>query len=478
MSEKGSEYSSENESTLVTPIETTKPVWPLVTPRTRKELYHTIIKYNYCVFPISLGLTFCLLWKLAYVTNRYQNAVAVDNQWNWATILQTSLLFFGLLAQMPPYVSVWSLCMPMRPGSHAQGPAKRDFRSLRVCLVTKGTNFDTVIRATRAWAPMQNIPGVRFHVLLDDETKEVEFRQALPSFVQIVVVPSAFTPSKAKYKARALEYYRRNQQLGSGDWVLHLDEESMIDEAVMEACINSITKSDIDMFMGTLHYNDVNHWKNGFLSTAETLRSQEDFGKFSFSVRMRNKPMLGWMHGSWILINGAVENATTWDTDCQAEDFWFAYNSSAKGYKFGWIWDPVHEQPNETFQDFWKQRRRWYTGILSIPSIIVQFSLVVSVIGELVYWIGPIYTQLGGSFIIPKWLFIWGLWHFTVDTHSLLVASFMSDLTAPEGVTWLQTVQHAIQTVLLAPIVRLVQVSALVTCIFNPAKGFAIVSKK
>ncbi|KAJ0357611.1 hypothetical protein COL154_009917 [Colletotrichum chrysophilum] len=473
MSEKGSEYSSENESTLVTPIETTKPVWPLVTPRTRKELYHTIIKYNYCVFPISLGLTFCLLWKLAYVTNRYQNAVAVDNQWNWATILQTSLLFFGLLAQMPPYVSVWSLCMPMRPGSHAQGPAKRDFRSLRVCLVTKGTNFDTVIRATRAWAPMQNIPGVRFHVLLDDETKEVEFRQALPSFVQIVVVPSAFTPSKAKYKARALEYYRRNQQLGSGDWVLHLDEESMIDEAVMEACINSITKSDIDMFMisvekvvderveqGTLHYNDVNHWKNGFLSTAETLRSQEDFGKFSFSVRMRNKPMLGWMHGSWILINGAVENATTWDTDCQAEDFWFAYN------------------PNETFQDFWKQRRRWYTGILSIPSIIVQFSLVVSVIGELVYWIGPIYTQLGGSFIIPKWLFIWGLWHFTVDTHSLLVASFMSDLTAPEGVTWLQTVQHAIQTVLLAPIVRLVQVSALVTCIFNPAKGFAIVSKK
>ncbi|KAF4835263.1 Beta-1,4-mannosyltransferase bre-3 [Colletotrichum tropicale] len=478
MSEKGSEYSSENESTLVTPIETTKPVWPLATPRTRKELYHTIIKYNYCVFPISLGLTFCLLWKLAYVTNRYQNAVAVENQWNWATILQTSLLFFGLLAQMPPYVSVWSLCMPMRPGSHAQGPAKRDFRSLRVCLVTKGTNFDTVIRAARAWAPMQNIPGVRFHVLLDDETKEVEFRQALPSFVQIVVVPSAFTPSKAKYKARALEYYRRNQQLGSGDWVLHLDEESMIDEAVMEACINSITKSDIDMFMGTLHYNDVNHWKNGFLSTAETLRSQEDFGKFSFSVRMRNKPMLGWMHGSWILINGAVENATTWDTDCQAEDFWFAYNSSAKGYKFGWIWDPVHEQPNETFQDFWKQRRRWYTGILSIPSVIVQISLVVSVIGELVYWIGPIYTQLGGSFIIPKWLFIWGLWHFTVDTHSLLVASFMSDLTAPEGVTWLQTVQHAIQTVLLAPIVRLVQVSALVTCIFNPAKGFAIVSKK
>lgn len=77
---------------------------------------------------------------------------------------------------------------------------------------------------------------------------------------------------------------------------------------------------------GTLHYNDVNHWKSGFLTTAETLRSLEDFGKFSFFPRIRNKPTLGWMHGSWIVINGAVENAVTWNTDCEAEDFWFAFN--------------------------------------------------------------------------------------------------------------------------------------------------------
>ncbi|KAF9878423.1 cre-bre-3 protein [Colletotrichum karsti] len=446
-------------------------------PRTRKDLYTTITKYNSYIFPFTLAATFFTLWKLAHVTHHYGNAVSPNNHWNWATIFQTALLAVGLIAQMPPYVSVIGLCMPMRPAANAQAPVKRDFRSLRVCLVTKGTNFDTVMRATRAWAQLQNIPGVRFHVVLDDEKREVQFRQALPSFVQIIVVPSAFTPNKAKYKARALEFYRRNQQLSSRDWVLHLDEESMIDADVMDSCIDFITRSDLDVAMGTLHYNDVNHWKNGFLTTAETLRSQEDFGKFSFSVRTRNKPMLGWMHGSWIVINGAVENAVTWDTDCQAEDFWFAYNSSAKGYRFGWIWNTVHEQPNETFHDFWKQRRRWYTGILSIPSIVVQISLVLGVIGEFVYWIGPVYTSLGGAFIIPKWLYIWGLWHLSVDTHSLMVASFMQDLTAPAGVTWLQTVQHALQTIILAPFVRLVQVAALLTCVFKPAKGFDIVSK-
>lgn len=83
-----------------------------------------------------------MLWKLAKTTSHYDNSVSANNQWNWATILQTALMFFGLVAQMPPYVSVLGLCMPMRPGSYAQAPAKRDFRSLRVCLVTKGTNFD------------------------------------------------------------------------------------------------------------------------------------------------------------------------------------------------------------------------------------------------------------------------------------------------------------------------------------------------
>lgn len=75
--------------------------------------------------------------------------------------------------------------------------------------------------------------------------------------------------------------------------------------------------------------------------------------------------------------------------------------SSAKGYRFGWIWNTVHEQPSETFRDFWKQRRRWYTGILSIPSVLVQVSLVVGVIGEFVYWVGYVLSlPLSLSFVV------------------------------------------------------------------------------
>lgn len=56
------------------------------------------------------------------------------------------------------------------------------------------------------------------------------------------------------------------------------------------------------------------------------MRIAEDFGRFQLPVRLFRRPLLGWMHGSWILINGEVENSVTWDTACMAEDFWFAYN--------------------------------------------------------------------------------------------------------------------------------------------------------
>lgn len=87
------------------------------------------------------------------------------------------------------------------------------------------------------------------------------------------------------------------------------------------------------------------------------------------------------MHGSWILINGAVENRVTWDTACVAEDFWFAYAAVGHGYKFGWLHAIVREQPAESLRDFFRQRRRWYTGILSVDSIIVKLALSVSVCG-------------------------------------------------------------------------------------------------
>lgn len=128
----------------------------------------------------------------------------------------------------------------------------------------------------------------------------------------------------------------------------------------------------------------------------------EDFGRFQLPVKLTKRPLLGWMHGSFILINGAVENAVTWDSDCLAEDFWVAfhvrpldnlnieeisdYSSRAayNGFKFGWVHAIAREQPPTSFYDLFQQRRGWYSGIMSMDSWLVQVALAIPMLGSLV----------------------------------------------------------------------------------------------
>lgn len=55
--------------------------------------------------------------------------------------------------------------------------------------------------------------------------------------IRVEATPTHFSPSKAKYKARNLEYCRKALKLQTDDWVLHIDEDSLIDEHALRACI-------------------------------------------------------------------------------------------------------------------------------------------------------------------------------------------------------------------------------------------------
>lgn len=60
--------------------------------------------------------------------------------------------------------------------------------------------------------------------------------------VDMVRVPYEFQPQKAKHKARALEFFRRHVNFGEDDWILHLDEETMVDDHCVAACIDFIER--------------------------------------------------------------------------------------------------------------------------------------------------------------------------------------------------------------------------------------------
>lgn len=67
--------------------------------------------------------------------------------------------------------------------------------------------------------------------------------------MNVVNVPEGFVSGKARYKARALEYFRESQVLTKEDWVLHLDEECIIDDHVIQACLDFIERGTDDIGM-------------------------------------------------------------------------------------------------------------------------------------------------------------------------------------------------------------------------------------
>jgi hypothetical protein len=62
-----------------------------------------------------------------------------------------------------------------------------------------------------------------------------------PDLQNIVCPKSYVSPlGKAKYKARALDYFRYHVSLGVYDWILHMDEESTTDGESLRRCLEFI----------------------------------------------------------------------------------------------------------------------------------------------------------------------------------------------------------------------------------------------
>lgn len=155
-----------------------------------------------------------------------------------------------LLLQMPPFGQLLGLCLPMRPNKFADKPRTRRLGTLHVCLVTKGTNVSTAVNSVRCWDNLsqRENPSVKFHVLLDSETSD-ELEQQLPSYVVVDKVPENFSVKKAKYKARAQEYFRLKYKFSKEDWVLHLDEESEMDDRALQTTLDFIERGTGELGM-------------------------------------------------------------------------------------------------------------------------------------------------------------------------------------------------------------------------------------
>lgn len=311
-------------------------------------------------------------------------------------------------------------------------PQRQDRRweTLYLCLVSKGTNRETVLRTITALHHLQQGHRIRL-VLLTEEGRDFDAAQL---GCDVIFVPHDYSPPLARYKARKLEYFRIHR-LRERDWALHLDEETLVDNHCIQACVDFIERTSWEWGQGIITYNTVNYWLNPVLTFGDILRFRDDLGRFQFQHGRLHKSIWG-CHGSFLLSSGKVENAVGWNTDCLAEDFWFADKAWRLGYGGGFVPSVAREQSNWTVMDFINQRRRWFCGIWKAGFYgkltrttwflsILELPMVIS------YWTG--------SFAVPWYIRLWMSFHLGAETVTVVVALVVQDIDAavpPLNILW------------------------------------------
>ncbi|PYH80084.1 hypothetical protein BO82DRAFT_419015, partial [Aspergillus uvarum CBS 121591] len=260
------------------------------------------------------------------------------------------------------------------------------------------------------------------------------------------------------------------------DWVLHLDEETEITEEVLRACVDFIERGAEDIGMGTIFYNAHNYWRDPLLTVAKALRVAEDFGRIQLPVWLLQRPLHGWMHGSFILINGQAENAVTWDTGCLAEGFRFAYHAAKEGFKRGWVHAVTCDQPPESLADLVRQRRRWYSGIMSVRLALAIPMLKSSVHLGLMTWFRTISMACGWRVSLSHYAFVLLTWNLSVYLHGRVVGCVIQEFDRL-SMTIQELVLHVFLVVVLGPVVDLIQSVAFYLALAWPDREFAIIKK-
>jgi len=188
-------------------------------------------------------------------------------------------------------------------------------------------------------------------------------------FTREVVVPSSYkTRSGAMFKARALQYALEDHVniLKDTDWIVHLDEETILTEGSVNGIVNFICEGNHQFGQGVITYaND--GIVNLMLTLCDTHRVAEDMGKIQFQLNVLHMPIMGWK-GSYVVALAGAERKVSFDNGPDssiAEDAYFGLLAASQGYSFSFVEGDMWEKSPFNCLDF-LQRKRWLQGILLV----------------------------------------------------------------------------------------------------------------
>lgn len=173
---------------------------------------------------------------------------------------------------------------------------------------------------------------------------------------KILRVSSEFV-SKAKYKARALDYSCKvRESLGINPMnvkILFLDDDTIPSKEYIETCHTA----DYDVMQGILQPK-LNY--GTLYSYVENMRTLACLSVCSI-YQSHGHPV--WVHGEGICVKASTEQAVGWGFNLvSSEDLVFGHKCAEKKMKWGFILKSFYITSPWTFRDFFKQRKKWLWG--------------------------------------------------------------------------------------------------------------------
>lgn len=117
-----------------------------------------------------------------------------------------------------------------------------------------------------------------------------------------IVVPKEYkTKTGALFKSRALQYCLEDNVnvLNNNDWVVHLDEETLLTENSVRGIINFVLDGKHPFGQGLITYANENV-VNWLTTLADSFRVSDDMGKLRLQFKMFHKPYFSWK-GSYVV---------------------------------------------------------------------------------------------------------------------------------------------------------------------------------